>query len=78
MLLRDLDSRQKKVLSLFEKNKFIVTKNVTNLFNLSDRMAHNICQAWVKDKFFIVVDPSKKRRQYGLVKKWEKIFYGND
>jgi len=64
--IKNLDSRQKQVLPLFEESNFITTKDLENLFNFSSRTSRQLAQKWVKTGFLLIVDNSKKNRKYKL------------
>lgn len=65
-LLRQLDVRQRKVLALFRVNDWTTATQVEKLLGLTSRTARHLCQRWVEDGFFRIVDPSKKARKYAL------------
>jgi len=73
VLLRELDQRQKQVLSLFKESKFVTTKNIADLLHLHPRSALNLCKLWVDDGFVIQRGNSKKARKYELEEKWLKL-----
>jgi Fic family protein len=64
--LRKLDARQRKALELFRHSDVITSRDVEQLFGISQRTARNILSKWVVDGFVIVLDPAKKSRKYGL------------
>lgn len=64
--IKNLDSRQKQVLPLFEESNFITTKDLEKLFNFSSRTSRQLAQKWVKTGFLLIVDNSKKNRKYKL------------
>ena len=64
--IKNLDSRQKQVLPLFEESNFITTKDLEKLFNFSSRTSRQLAQKWVKIGFLLIVDNSKKNRKYKL------------
>jgi Fic family protein len=64
--LRKLDARQRKALELFRQSDVITSRDVEQLFGISQRTARNILSRWVEDGFVIVVDRAKKSRRYGL------------
>jgi len=68
-LLRSLSPRQRKLLTLFEDNDTITSKDVEKLFGFSSRSARLLCAQMVKEEFFIVVNSSDKGRSYGLINK---------
>lgn len=61
-----LDARQKQVLALFEKNEFITSKDIEELFHFAGRTARQLLQKWVRQGFVAVANPSKKARKYKL------------
>lgn len=71
--MRQLDSRQKKVLGLFQKSETLTAQNIGKLFGLQPRTARVLCQKWVLSGFLLVIDPSKKSRKYRLGEKYEGL-----
>ena len=69
-LLRELDQRQKQVLSLFKENRFVKTKEIAALLHIHPRSALNLCKKWVNEEFLIQHGTSNKTRQYELAEKW--------
>jgi Fic family protein len=64
--LHNLDTRKKKILTLFDKTDFITSRDIEKLFKFSARSARQLAQRLVKDKFLQVADKSKKTRKYKL------------
>lgn len=64
--LRIFDVRQKKILTLFENNDYITSKDLEKLFKFSPRTARQLAQKLVKSGFLKVADKSKKNRKYML------------
>jgi len=64
--LRQLDARQRKVLVLFRKYEWVTSAHVEKTLALTGRTARYLCQRWVEEGFFVVTDPSRKTRKYGL------------
>lgn len=71
--LRQLDSRQKKALGLFQKSDAITAKNISKLFGIQPRTARVLCHKWVEAGFIVITDPAKKSRKYRLAKKYEGL-----
>jgi len=65
-LLRHLDPRQRKALSLFRRSAAITSGDLERLFGISQRAARNLLAAWVESGFVVVLDWAKKTRKYGL------------
>ena len=65
-LLRQLDARQRKTLSLFQDSDWITSTQIAKLFGLQSRTARDLCQKWIESGFLAVSDPSKKSRKYIL------------
>lgn len=64
--LRTLAIKKKKILAAADKNNIFTSKDIQQLLHVSDRTARLICQQLVADKFFTVVDASKKNRLYAI------------
>jgi len=69
-LLRELDNRQKQVLSLFAHSKFVTTKEIAELLGIQPRSALNVCKKWVEQGFIIQHGSAPKSRKYELAGKW--------
>jgi Fic family protein len=65
-LLRNLDSRQRRALTLFEASREITARDVAALFGYKPRNAALLCQRWVEQGFLEITDPAKKSRRYKL------------
>lgn len=72
-MLRQLDARQRRVLDLFRESVWTTTAQVEKLLGLNARTARHLCQQWSEEGFFVVVDPSKKARKYGLAAALSKL-----
>jgi hypothetical protein len=72
-LLRNLDSKQKKALALFEGSREITAGEIAGLFGFRQRSAAALCQRWVLAGFLVVADPSKRARKYRLNDEVEAI-----
>lgn len=70
LLLRELNQRQKQLLSLFRESQLITTKEIADLLKIHRRSALNLCTKWVEDGFLIQHGTSNKTRKYALAKKW--------
>jgi Fic family protein len=65
-LLRALDARQRKALTLFQASREISSLDIADLFGFSHRAAAMLCQRWVADGFLVIANASKKARKYRL------------
>jgi Fic family protein len=72
-LIRTLDPRQRKALSLFQEFETITSRQIGELFEVKPRTSAQICSTWVKSGFLKVVDSSNKGRKYGLAKRYEEL-----
>jgi Fic family protein len=72
-LLRSLDAKQRRALTLFEESRAITAKDVAELFGYRPRTAALLCQRWVQDGFLETIDPAKKSRRYKLRDTYEAI-----
>ena len=70
-LLRKLDPRQRKALSLFQEFETITSKQISVLFGFKPRTSAQICKDWVESGFLEIVDFSNKGRKYKLSKGFE-------
>jgi Fic family protein len=65
-LLRNLNSKQRRALALFQMSREVVAKDVAGLFGYKPRTAALLCQRWVEKGFLHTTDPAKKSRRYKL------------
>ena len=69
-LLRELDQRQKQVLSLFRESRFVTTSQMAKLLGIHPRSTLNLCKKWVAEGFLIQHGTSNKNRKYELAVQW--------
>lgn len=72
-LLRELDQRQKHVLTLFINSKYITTKEVSELLGIHRRTALNLCNQWRDEGFILQHGQANKSRKYELAQKWLEL-----
>ena len=72
-LIRTLDPRQRKALSLFQEFETIASRQIGELFGVKPRTSAQICSAWVKSGFLEIVDPSNRGRKYRLARQYEEL-----
>src|SRR5580700_2830916 len=65
-VLRNLDSKQRRALTLFATSREITGRDVAALFGYKPRNAALLCQRWVEQGFLETTDPAKKSRSYKL------------
>ena len=70
VLMRELDRRQRRLLSHFSKNRYITTREVGELLCIHPRTALNLCAKWVDQAFIIRLGEANKSRKYELAEKW--------
>ncbi len=73
-ILRKLDPRQRKALTLFEKQETVTSADIATLFGFAPRTARLLLENWVKAGFLEIADPSKKSRKYRLSSPFAKLF----
>ncbi len=66
VVLKALDDKQRKVLSLFSKSRFVTTKEMADLLCVHRRTALNYCQEWLKQGFIISHGEALKSKKYEL------------
>ncbi len=71
-ILRELDTKQRQILNLFETQKFVTTKDVADFFKFSPRSARLLVLEWVNSGFLLAIGEGKKRK-YQLNEKYEEI-----
>lgn len=67
------NSRKYKVLNFFQKQNFITSKDVEQLFNILPITARKLCQKWTQEGFFVIINYAKKNRKYTLSPKFRKL-----
>jgi len=66
VVLKSLDDKQRKVLSLFSKSRFVTTKEMADLLGVHRRTALNYCQEWLKQGFIVSHGEALKSKKYEL------------
>lgn len=75
-LLRKLDPRQRKALQLFKDSETITSRNIQDLFALSQRTARDLLRNWAANGFLVVADPAKKSRKYRVADRFRHLAQG--
>jgi len=73
LILRELDSRQRKVLDLFFNNKYVNSPKIAEHLNLSPRSSRRLVTKWCDEGFFIAEGGTTKTRKYRLAEKYEQL-----
>ena len=71
-VLRELDSKQRQILNLFEVQKYITAKDVAEFFKFAPRTARLLVSEWVNSDF-LHYDGEGRKRRYFLSEKYENI-----
>ena len=71
-VLRELDSKQRQILNLFETQKYVTSKDIADFFKFSPRSARQLAFEWVNIGFLISIGEGKQRK-YQLDERFEKI-----
>jgi Fic family protein len=72
-LLRTLDPKKRKVLTLFQTFAVVTAAQIGQLFGFKPRTSAQLCKNWVEDGFLMVVNPSNKNRSYRLSSMYEVL-----
>lgn len=72
-LLRQLDPKQRKALSLFSQSDIIISAQLGKLFHFKPRTSSQLANKWVQEGFLEIVDTSKKGRKYRLTHTYKKL-----
>ena len=72
-LLRRLDPRQRKALTLFGRQDAITSRDVQNLFTVSQRTARYLLADWVERGFVVILDPAKKSRKFAIAEEFRTL-----
>lgn len=71
-VLRVLDAKQRKILSLFETQKYITSKDIADFFKFAPRTARQLALDWTNTGFLIAAGRGRQRK-YQLNEKFEEI-----
>jgi Fic family protein len=72
-LMRALNPKQRKVLTLFEGQDIIASKDIAALFGFSARSARLLCNTFVKEGFLQAASGGDRNRTYRLSEKYEAL-----
>jgi Fic family protein len=72
-LLRNLDARQRKALTLFQDSREVTAKQFAELFGFQSRNAAILCNRWEEAGFIEATNRSKKARRYQLTAAYEAL-----
>jgi Fic family protein len=65
-LLRQIDPRQRRLLSLFQRLGTATTEEIATYLGLSPRTVISLCRLWLASGFLVYHDASRKNRSYRL------------
>ena len=71
--LRELGSRERRLLELFSKQGFATAAEMAEHLNLSHRTVMVLCREWVANGLLEIRDASRKGRSYRLSAKYERM-----
>lgn len=71
-VLRELDTKQRQILNLFETQKYVTSKDIADFFKFSPRSARELAKNWVNIGFLFAIGEGK-RRKYQLNETFENI-----
>lgn len=77
-MLKSIDPRQRKALSLFDEFEVVTAKQIGSVFGFAPRTMSQMCKQWVQEGFLEVVDASNKARSYKLAKEYETLLSKNN
>ena len=63
-ILRSLDPKKRKFLSLVDRSAEFTSSDVAQIFQISPRTARNLCQRWCEEDFIHMTQSAKKIRKY--------------
>ncbi len=72
-LLRTLDPRQRKVLTLFRDQEWITSRDVEQLFAVSQRTARLLLKQWTEFGLLTIADAAKRSRKYTLAPEYQSL-----
>jgi Fic family protein len=77
-LLRKLDPRQRRVLSLFRRQAVVNTQDIAEYLGIAVRSVLNLVRAWPSDGFLELSDTSRRSRSYRLGADFERLISGSE
>jgi predicted HTH transcriptional regulator len=72
-IIRKLDPKQRKALSLFREFESVTSKQIGELFVFKPRTSSKICNDWVVSGFLEIIDFSNKGRKYKLSQQYQDL-----
>ncbi len=69
-ILRELDPRQRRLLSLFNRQGSASSEEMAKYLKLSHRTVVALCREWVESGFLELQNPSRKARSYRLAERY--------
>lgn len=75
VILRTLDPKQRRAVSLFQDFETVTARQIGELFGFKPRTSAQICKNWVETGFLEIVNPSNRNRSYRLGKKFAGLVF---
>jgi len=72
-LMRALNPKQRQVLTLFEEQDVITSKDIETLFSFSARSARLLCNTFIKEGFLQAASNANRNRTYRLAEKYATL-----
>lgn len=72
-IMYQLDPKQRKALELLRAYKYVMSKQIAELFHVKQRTAATLCTKWVQSGFLEIADPSFKARKYTLAEQYNDL-----
>lgn len=70
VVLRQLDQRQRLMLSLFQRSRYVGTREIAELLQIQPRSALNLCHRWIDEGFILPSGEGNRNRRYELADRW--------
>lgn len=72
-IIKSLDPRQRKALTLFQEYDEITSSQMGEIFGFKQRTSSALCKKWVEDGFLDITNHSLKGRKYKLGSKYKSL-----
>ncbi len=72
-LVRELDTKQRKILKIFERFKEVNSAQIAKVLVVPDQSARALIRSWLASGFLVCANESKKARTYRLNEQYEEL-----